>query len=229
MKFFSKFPVNFPFVEITPKKSPFSELLEHYKSLKDGVALIPEALKLYEEGDFDGFLKIKAEVDKLENKADMQKRDIRNHMPKYLFMPVDRTVFFQLTRSQDNILDFGQVALNWLAIRKIEIQETLHKDLDDYLSGVITSVDLLGPALESVVEMINGGTVQRSDIKDKCRAIVVNHEKVMAFTQKMTEKIFSSDEIFKDTYQKLKFIEEIYEISHNAERSSDMLRAMIAK
>jgi predicted phosphate transport protein (TIGR00153 family) len=229
MKLLSKFPVNFPFVDITPKRTPFGELLEHYKSLKEGINLIPEALKCYENDDIDGFLKIKEEVDALESKADVQKRDIRNHMPKYLFMPVDRTIFFQLTRSQDNILDHGQIALNWLAIRKITIQDEVSKNLDSYLQDILTSVNLLEPVLQDVIEMINGGTVQRSDIKEKCRKILNNHEKVMAFNQKITAEIFAFEEAFKDTYQKLKFIEEMYEVSHNAERSSDMLRAMIAK
>lgn len=229
MRLVLKFPINFPFVDISPKKSPFSELLEHYKTVEEGICLIPQAVVCYENDDFEEFLRIKAEVDRLETKADAQKRSIRNHMPKPLFMPVDRTIFFSLTRSQDNILDMGQTAMNWLALRKIMIPENIHKDLNAYLNDVITSLHLLRPALENVMELVNGGTVQRDEVKEKCRSVLVNHEKVIAFNQKITAEIYSSEEPFKDTYQKLKFVEEMYEVSHNAERCSDMLRAMIAK
>lgn len=221
--------LRFPFLDFSPKVSPLSGLLIHYALVEKGVALIPEAVASYSAAKYKRFSELQETVDKIEEKADAAKRSIRNHMPKSLFMPVDRTLFFTLTRSQDNILDRGQDALNWLAMNHIKIPKIIKADLKSYLQDVMASVTILRTPLEQVVEMVGGGTLDREEIKEHCRAVLRNHEKVSAEKRRIIAKLYSSDEPFKDTYQLLKFIEEMADVSHNTERCSDMLRAMIAK
>lgn len=223
-----KFPISI--FSFFPKESPIRDLIKHYDFIEKGSKLIPETFACYAEPkkskDFDS---LKQQVDEIEEQADRVKRKIRNHMPRGIFMPVDRTIFFNFTRSLDDVLDCAQDALNWLSIRHVKVPSFLRKDLDDYLQNILVSVKILRPALEGTIEIVGGGTANREEVKTLCRNIILHHDEVGAQKRAIIAKLYNADIPFKDMYQLLKFIEEMYDSSHNTERCSDMLRAMLAK
>jgi predicted phosphate transport protein (TIGR00153 family) len=49
--------------------------------------------------------KLVDELCKLEHEADITKNDIRNHLPKSIFMPIDRAQFLEILSLQDSIAD----------------------------------------------------------------------------------------------------------------------------
>lgn len=222
--------LRFPFISIIPaNNSPMLGLVKHYEFIEKGIELVEQAWIAYMEGDSKSFIALKDEVDIIEDKADTVKRGIRNHMPRSLFMPVDKTVFFNYTRAQDNILDAGQDCLNWLALRDLKLDAEICEGIKEYLKDVFISIALLRPALENTVEMLDGGTSDRDETKKMCREVALKHKQVNQEQRDIITSFYSSNREFKEVYQLLKAIEELHNMSHNAERCSDMLRAMIAK
>ena len=224
-----KIALKIPFMGILPVESPLTGLLKHYELIASGMTLIQHAVKAYAEGDNQNFIYLKEQVDQIEEEADRVKRNIRNHMPRGLFMPVDKTIFFTYTRSQDNILDSGQDGLNWLAMHNIKIPEEITPDLETYLQDAKESINALRPPLEATIELVNGGTADRNEIKQMCREVLRRHKIVNREQREIISKLYALDMPFKQTYQLLRFVEELHDMSHNTEGCADMLRAMIAK
>jgi len=220
-----------PFFGLLSERNPMDGLVEHYAQIGKGMALIRESMECYiTGGTCREFSSLQEEVNEVEDKADKIKRNIRNHLPRGLFMAVDKTLFLNYTRSQDNILDAGQEALNWLAMRRVLVPEEFHKQFLDYMDSVGHTLDLLGPALEATIGMVNGGgKLDREAVKNTYRAIRHNHKSVFRSKQAIISAIYNSDMEFKDIYQLLHFVECLNAMSHNAENCSDMLRAMIAR
>ncbi|RLD17528.1 MAG: DUF47 domain-containing protein, partial [Caldiserica bacterium] len=90
------------------KKSPFDGLKEHSEKVTLGIRKMKEAFLYYIDEDFENFSRVSEEVIKLENDADWIKGNIRNHLPKGIFMPVDRTTFLDCLKELDGILDIAE-------------------------------------------------------------------------------------------------------------------------
>ncbi|MDR2051592.1 MAG: DUF47 family protein [Deltaproteobacteria bacterium] len=214
--------------------SPLFGLIEHYRQIARGMHLIGESMRSYIGRNGDAlqdkdFRALMTEVSEVEDKADTIKRNIRNHMPRGLFLPVDRVLFFTYTRQQDDILDAGQDSLYWLSMRQMNIPLEFQEKLLEYLDLVSTSIIMLKPALSSTIHLICGDIVEREAVKEHFRALRANHKVVSRKQNELLPMVFNSEMDFKEIYQLIHFIRQLHAMSHSAEGCADMLRAMIAR
>jgi hypothetical protein len=219
-----------PFFGLLPQRSPLPGLLDHYEQIAQAMKPMEESMECYLSGGVcREFQELVTEVETLESKADKIKRHIRNHLPRGLFMAVDKTLFFNYTRRQDNILDAAQEAMHWLGMHTMQVPDRFQKDIVFLLAEASSSVDLLKPALEATVALVEGKSFERQATKDKYRAVRSQHEKVWKLKNQLTSDIYNSEMPFKDVFQIIKYIQAVTEMSHNAEGCADILRSMIAR
>lgn len=220
-----------PFFGLVSQKSPMEGLLRHYEKISEGLKLIEESLGCYISagGACREFQELVSEIDGLEDEADKIKRNIRNHMPRGLFMPVDKAIFLNYTRSQDNILDDAQDAFKWLVMRPIDVPNEHQRGMISLVSEVIETVTLLKPALTATISLVHGKHYDRQATKQAVRAVRGQHQKVWRLHSEVVSAIYNSDMDFKDIYQLIHFVERMNGMSHNTEGCADLLRAMIAR
>ena len=221
-----------PFFGILTRRSPMNGLLEHYELIAKGMNLIERSMECFVQTcsvTSSEFNELVQELAHVEDHADKVKRNIRNHMPRGLSMPVDRVLFFTYTRQQDDILDAGQDSLYWLSMRSLTVPEEFQRKLMEYIAKVSATIKLLKPALESTINLLSGEIIDREATKEHYRAVRNNHKEVNKMQNEMVPVIFKSGMDFKEIYQLIHFVEQLQRMSHSAEGCSDMLRAMIAK
>ncbi|MDZ7761183.1 MAG: DUF47 family protein [Desulfovermiculus sp.] len=220
-----------PFFGLISPRSPMKGLIEHYTKIDECLEIIRDALECYVASsdvcrEFD---ELSQEIDDIEAHADKIKRNIRNHLPRRLFMPVDKTLFLNYTRSQDNILDAAQEALHWLGMRRMIVPVEFQQQIIDFLDQVSTTAKLLEPALQSTVKIVHGEALDREGCKEKFRKIRVQRDKVTRDKKAIRSLIYNSELDFKDIFQLMLFIDCLTEMAKNCETCSDALRAMIAR
>jgi len=219
-----------PFFGLLSSRSPMDGLVEHYDKIAECIETIDDSLECYvSSGVCREFEDLTRSVDAIENHADVIKRNIRNHLPKGLFMPVEKPLFLSYTKSQDNILDSAQDALHWLAIRKVEIPEDVQKDLIFLLDAVARTTVLLGPALKSTIALINGESLDRDGTKECYRKVRDERDNVRKLKNELQKKVYAKDIDFKDIYQLIHFIDCLDKMGHDTENCAEMLRSMIAR
>jgi hypothetical protein len=205
-------------------------LVEHYDKIAECIATIDESLECYVSGGVcREFEDLTRTIDEIENHADVIKRNIRNHLPKGLFMAVEKPLFLNYTKFQDNILDSAQDALHWLAMRKVAIPETIQKDLIYLLDAVARTTVLLGPALKATIALVHGESLDRDGTKECYRKVRSERENVRKLKNALQKKVYAMEIDFKDIYQLLHFIDCLDDMGHNTENCADHLRAMIAR
>lgn len=225
--------VRIPFFGLISLKSPLLGFLEHYEQIAKGMQLIEESMECYITGGEGNvckeFTALQKELDAAEDKADSIKRNIRNHLPRSIFLPVEKHIFFNYTRHQDDILDAGQDALQWLAMRPVLIPEVIQRDLIFFLGEISKCVEMLKPAIEGTIAWVNEEGVDREDLKSLYRNLRRQHKVVTEKMHKINSKIYCADMDFKDIYQLIHFVEYLFKMSHSAEECVNHLRIMIAK
>ena len=71
-------------------QSPFKPLQEHYAVVLKCANEVPALLAAAQKGDEPEIGSIRDEIFKLESEADDLKNELRSHLPRTMFLPVDR-------------------------------------------------------------------------------------------------------------------------------------------
>ncbi len=218
------------FFGLLSTKSPMEGLHDHYEKIHESIEVISEALECYiGGGQCPEFNALQSRINELESQADKIIRNLRNHLPRSVFMTVEKTQFLNYTSAQDNILDAAQEALNWLGMREVNIPEDFQKDLLYLQDEVTTAVEMLGPALEETTSLVHMESMDREEVKEKLRKIRGKKDKVFRDKNELIRKIFNSDSDFKDIYQLVHFTEKLYLMVYHSSKCSEILRTMIAR
>lgn len=151
-------------------RSPFKPLQQHMRTVKKCAAQVTKLFEALCDGDQAKVAEIKDRIFELENEADEIKNQLRAHLPKSLFMPVDRRDLLEVLDLQDSIADTAQDIAGLLVERRMEVAEGMSEpllnmvrrcvDACDQATRIIGRLDELvetgfrGPESESVIEMV---------------------------------------------------------------------------
>jgi predicted phosphate transport protein (TIGR00153 family) len=216
----------------TLRKSPFAGLREHFKFVKSGILAFEKTINFYIKGDYTNFKTSADKVYKAEKSADQMKGNIRNHLPKFIFIPIDKGDFLNLLKESDGILDTAEDVTVLLDMRKTKIPDEIKKDFQNVMKKAIETVNTLDQAMSMFKIMLEtsfGGRT-REDIKKVIHKIhKLEHESDLIEKQ-ISKKIFNLKDLEPvSTIHLLKVTDRIGCIADHAENAGDMLRAMIAK
>jgi predicted phosphate transport protein (TIGR00153 family) len=166
----------------------------------------------------------------MESEADAIKRNIRNHLPRGILMPVDKFQFLQYLREQDKVLDELEEALFWLSFRPRGIPDEVATDIHHLVEAVIPPIEKL-PELVSLARKYfrSKSGEQRAKMKSLIREIRQHEREADHLERELKFKIFS---IIKDAlvvYHLIHLVEIVGAIADHAQNASDRMRAMIAQ
>ncbi|HIE10724.1 MAG TPA: TIGR00153 family protein [Kiritimatiellae bacterium] len=214
-------------------QSPFGPLVEHARKVHECVEQIEPLTEAMIARDYDRVHRLQDEVSRLEYEADRIKFDIREHLPRQLFLPVDRADLERYLHYQDNIADFVEDYAVILFIRRTPIREGIVDLLRQLVRQVVSvSNQMLGVAegMLDLVESSFSGAEARNVLE---RVAKLNQGEWMAdrIQRRLSIKIYEMeselDPITILFYEKM--LKALGAIANAAENTGDMLRAMIVK
>ena len=92
------------------------------------VAELPALFKAAIERDADAIARLAAYISKLEHEADLTKNDIRNHLPKSIFLPLDRSALLDILSFQDALADQAEEIAIRAGMRPLELLPEMRED-----------------------------------------------------------------------------------------------------
>lgn len=214
------------------RKSPFTGLLKHAEKVKECIATLEKVVKSYCNEDYEKFEEYVNKVRALEGEADLIKGNTRNHLPKFVFLPVDKSDFLMLLRENDAILDHAEDVAVLMAMRYTKIPNDIKEDLLLLTMKVIETAESLEGALNQFRDLLESSFVGkiREDTKKKIHAIHEKEHEADIIEYTVSKKIFNSKDLDPiSVFHLLKIVNCIGEIADHAENAGDRIRAMIAK
>lgn len=118
-------------------KSPFGPLQEHMVVVKECVDHIIPFFEAVIKNDKSSVKAITDKIFDLEEKADEIKNNLRDHLPRSLFMPVDRHNILEILDHQDSIADTAQDISILFTLRPITIPEKVIDDLRFFIDSSV--------------------------------------------------------------------------------------------
>lgn len=212
------------------RRSPFDGLIKHAQKVRECFKVFREAITAYCAGEFDRFTDLTKEVSRIEHEADLIKANIRAHLPKSIFMPVDKGQFLMLLKEQDAILDFAEDALIWLSFKKTLIPDEIQKDFEEHLSKVLETVEALEPVITHIHEIVAGlPSKERKELKDLVKEIHRKEWEADQIEMRLAHKLFSLDLDPLSIFHLSKTFDLIDQIANHTENAGDWIRAMMAR
>ena len=214
-------------------RSPFGPTQEHMKkAIECAQQLRPLFEAVFAEDD-DEVHRVTDLINQLEHEADQIKNELRNHLPKSLFLPVDRRDLLELIHMQDSIADSTQEVAGMLTLKKLRLPEELQPDALQLIEETLVTCDVAmaisaemdelaeasfgGPEADRVLEMIN----QLDDVETKSDVVGVRlARQLFSYEDRMTPvNVMLWYQIFYTTGQ----------VANYAERMGNRLRLLIAR
>ena len=116
-------------------RSPFVPLQLHLDKVADCVEAVFALLERIREGDVSNVEETAREISKLEHKADLVKNDIRNSLPRGLFLAIDRSQLLEILGLQDSIADKAEDIGILMSLRSAKMLDSLVEPFGEYIKG----------------------------------------------------------------------------------------------
>jgi len=213
-------------------RSPFRPLRQHMDKVQETLGHLRPFFEAFLADDRETARELRKSIMKLEHEADLIKNDIRDHLPRSYFMPVDRRDLLGLLHQQDTVADLCEdivivatlrerlplpedVRERFLGLVDEAVETCLQASrLDEELDKLLSS-SFGGPEADNVVEMINEISQHEFEV-DKA-----------AYT--LAQELYRREDIMGPTVLLLwqKLIELVGRLANAAEAIGDQIRLML--
>ena len=142
-------------------RSPFTPLQTHMEKVAQCVSKLEDLYEAFSKNDQDKVMAIVQEISELEHSADITKNDIRNNLPRGLFLAINRGNLLEILSLQDTIADKAEDIGVLMTLKKLEPIDNLMDDLKGFLQKNIEAVQQVNSIIRELDELLQstfGGT-----------------------------------------------------------------------
>ncbi|MFV1973154.1 MAG: TIGR00153 family protein [Thiohalobacterales bacterium] len=225
-------PTTNPFASLF-SKSPFTFLQQHMRAVQKCVHEIPPLFEALSEGDDARVNAIKDKIFAHEEEADRIKNDLRGHLPKSLFMPVDRRDLLEVLQMQDSIADTAQDIAGLLVERPMGFPEFMQEPMLALARRCVDVCDESAKIIEELDELLEMGFRGReaTRVEDMVSRLNLIEDETDELGQQLARRLFEHEDEIKPVSVMMwyQLIEWVGDLADYAEKVGDRLRLLIAR
>ena len=175
--------------------------------------------------------KLAAELSQLEHEADLTKNDIRNHLPKSLFLPIDRAHFLDILSIQDSIADEAEAIGILLTLHPLEQFDNFHQDICDLFKKnqeVFLNAKQIIEEIDELLESSFGG-IEAEKVKGLVEQTAYKEHEAENAGRKFLKKLFANASTLSTPsfYLWAQLGKDIGALSHISERLANRIRMVL--
>ncbi len=213
--------------------SPIGHLVDHARKVHECVELVKPMIEALIAEDWQWMEELQYRVSKTEYEADQLKHDIRDHLPRRYFLPVNREELDGFLECQEKMADYAEDFSIILTIRKTSLHPELH---EKFMAFVTQIFQVSGTLLTAAVEFKNLAEVSFSGAEARMVLELINRLgeeewKADKLARKLSKAIYELENevgVFDIIFYE-KMLLKLSAIANAAENAGDFLRAMLHK
>jgi len=214
-------------------RSPITPLQEHMYRVYMGIKHLAPLIEGMIEADRDKVLAAQKEIVDGEHDADEMKKDLRTHLPKGLFMPVDRRDVLDVLLRQDIIANQAKDVASLIVGRNMTLPEEMNAPFLAFTNRCIDTVKQALQTINELDELVETGF--RGLEVDHVEEMLVKLGNIESETDTMQEGLRQT--LFKleptlspvDVIFTYRLIDWVGAVADNAERVGSRLSLMLAR
>jgi len=183
--------------------------------------------------DYETVTACKETICAAEDRADKVKNNLREHLPKRLFLPVDRRDLLEMLDLQDSIADVAQDIAELLVERRMEIPPEMKEALLELVAGcveVCREAAGIISELDELLAMGFGGN-EAADVEARINALNLSEDETDRLEAALTKKLFALEDNLPPVSVIFwyRLIEWIGDLADYSEKVGNRLRLLIAR
>ena len=214
-------------------KSPFSALQGHMRVVLECVHQMPGLFVALASGDQKEVGAVKDIIFEKEAEADSVKNELRNRLPKSLFMPVDRRDLLEVLQMQDSIADTAQDIAGLLVERPMELPEFMQEPMFALTHRCVDVCEMAAAIIEELDELLAMGFRGReaSRVEEMVTSLNKLEDETDELGLELSRRLFQHEDEIKPVSVMMwyQLIQWVGDLADYAEKVGDRLRLMIAR
>lgn len=214
-------------------KSPFKALQTHMREVLKCARDVQPLIEALSDEDQAEVARIKDRIFEREAEADKIKHKLRLHLPKSLFMPVDRRDLLEILHLQDTIANRAQDIAGLLFERKMTIPPFMREPLIALTARCIDTCEHSLAVIEELDELLALGFrgMEVDKVNDMLKELNDIEDETDELGIELARALFEHEDEMKPVSVMMwyQLIEWIGDLADYAEKVGDRLRLLIAK
>ena len=214
-------------------RSPFKPIQAHMEKGRaciERIKPIINAIIDNEPAEFDRLFK---EISDLESEADIIKNDIRSHLPKSIFLPIDRRDLLEVLDIQEELPDTIQDIGIMLTLRPLKLPADMKEPLNNLIDEVTIVCNQAADLVQEFDELVETSFGGKEAEKVLAMIEQINADETGAdgTERAAAKKLFDLEKEVEvlDVIMWSRVINKLGDLADSAERMANRLRLMIAK
>ena len=212
-------------------KSPFPLLQNHMSYVMECTNKIRELFDAFFKEDFEKLNQISEEISNLEHAADLEKNNIRNNLPKSLFLPVEKTSLLEILAIQDSIADKCEDIGILLSLRPFKFPKVIQKTFNKFLDKSIESVEVAHNIIHKLDELIESSFAgpEAQKVTEMIVYIAFLEHEVDVLQRKLLKNVLDDEHKFNYAtfYLMIRSFEALSALSNKAENLANKVRTTL--
>ena len=214
-------------------KSPFSALQVHMRVVLECVHQMPPLFEALAKGDHEEVVAVKDIIFEKEAAADTIKNEMRNRLPKSLFMPVDRRDLLEVLQMQDSIADTAQDIAGLLVERPMELPDFMQEPMLALTQRCVDVCEMSAKIIEELDELLAMGFrgKEATRVEEMVTALNKLEDETDELGIELSRRLFQHEDEIKPVSVMMwyQLIQWVGDLADYAEKVGDRLRLMIAR
>lgn len=212
-------------------KSPFVPLQVHMDKVADCVTKIPAIVDAYLQGDQDRVNTLAEETSNLEHAADEVKHDIQNHLPRGMFLAVDRGKLLEILSVQDSIADKAENLGALLTLKVCSSPPVFEEQFRVFLKKNIEAFDAargINRELDELLTTSFGGAEAHRVVEMVQTVARLEHE-ADRLQHDLLKSLFANEDKLShgEFYLWTRIFRQVSELSNLSERLANRIRTLL--
>lgn len=214
-------------------KSPFEPLYQHMLKVKECVDLVKPLMDALLADDYNEVEAVAQKIFKAEHESDLVKKEIRNNLPKGIFLPVNRDDMLNYLREQDKIADSAEDLGVLITLRRMRVPEELRESLNTLVNKVLITCETamkVSSEIKILAETSFGGA-EAQKVMDIIEQLKLEEWEADKAQMRLAKKMFSIESKLDPVsiMMWMNIFRELGALANHSENLGDHLRMMLHK
>ncbi len=183
--------------------------------------------------DWEKAKTIQQKISQLEKDADNIKRNIRIHLPKSLFMPVDRADILSLLTQQDKIANRAKDIAGLMLGRQLKVPKAVSEDFMHYIKRCLDATELSTKVIRELDDLLETGFRGKeiNVVENMVKELDLIEDDTDQLQIELRHKLYLRESELNpiDAMFLYKVLDKIGDLADQAERVGSRLELMISK
>lgn len=209
-------------------QSPIVPLQAHMDKVTQCVEKVKQMFEALRQGDQAAIEKLAGETSALEFEADQIKHDIQTHLPKRMFMAIDRSRILDILGVQDNLADKAENIGVLLTLKAMKMPGWLADDFNTFLNKNVEAFEGARGIINQLDELLEtgfGGDEAERVLRMVEQVAHTEHE-VDVIQRQMLKSLFANEEGLTtgEFFLWTKLFKQVGDLSNLSERLANRVR-----